>query len=604
MSKASERVNEAVKAGEDKTEIERLAKLDEVAYMRARKEAAQKLGIDVGDLNKLVNDRRKAFVTASNGAGKAAAEEKTKQADVLIELAQAAKLFHTPDGVAYADVEVNDHRETLPVRRKGFKQWLGRQYYLAKKGAPNSEAMQSALNVIEAKPQFEGPQYEVYTRIAGLDGKIYLDLGDAEWRVIEIDTTGWRVIERAPVRFHRANGMRPLPLPERGGSITDLKKFLNVKSDEDFILAVSFQLAALRPTGPYPLLNLMGPPGAAKTTGAKVIRAPIDPNAASMRTLPREERDLFISARNSHVQGIDNARRLPDWLSDALCRLATGGGYGTRKLYEDDDEVIINVIKPVIITGIVGVVSAPDLMDRTIPLQLKAIPEKDRKREQKFWAEFNAALPRILGVLLNGVVTGLRGLPDVKLAGYPRMADFAEWATACETAYWLEGAFMSAYRKNMVGATEEIVDDDVVATALREWISQRPGDHWKGTAGALLEHLSDHVNGQVSKSKRWPADATRLSGRLRTFEPALRQLGIEMTFDAREKKAGTRMIEIRWQPDSARKTASAASAASDYNDISDLENQSSVSPSVSSGADAADTPADARLTLTATKLSH
>jgi hypothetical protein len=278
---------------------------------------AEKLSIDVGDLNKLVNDKRKAFATVSDGAGKAAAEEKTKQADVLIELAtKSAKLFHTPDGVAYADLEINGHRETWPVRRKGFKQWLGREYYLEKKGAPNSDATQSALNVIEAKALFEGLEYEVYTRIAGLDGRIYLDLCDAGWRAIEIDTRGWRVIERAPVRFHRANGMRPLPLPVAGGSINELRKFLNVKSNEDFVLAVSFQLAAPRPTGPYPLLNLMGPPGSAKTTGARVLRAPVDPNKAPMRTLPREERDLFISARNSHIQGIDNARRLPEWLSD------------------------------------------------------------------------------------------------------------------------------------------------------------------------------------------------------------------------------------------------------------------------------------------------
>jgi hypothetical protein len=126
MSKASERVDEAVKAGEDKAEIERLAKLDEVAYMRARKEAAEKLGIDVGDLNKLVNDKRKAFATVDDAADEAAAEEKTKQADVLIELAtKSAKLFHTPDDVAYADIEINGHRETWPVRRRGFKQWLG-----------------------------------------------------------------------------------------------------------------------------------------------------------------------------------------------------------------------------------------------------------------------------------------------------------------------------------------------------------------------------------------------------------------------------------------------------------------------------------------------
>jgi hypothetical protein len=592
MSKASERVNEAVKAGEDKTEIERLAKLDEVAYMRARKEAAQKLGIDVGDLNKLVNDKRKAFVTASNGAGKAAAEEKTKQADALIELAESAKLFHTPDGIAYADIEVNGHRETWPVRRKGFKHWLARQYYEGKKGAPNSEAMQSALNVIEAKAQFEGPEYEVYTRIAGLDGRIYLDLCDAGWRAIEIDTTGWRIVDRPPVRFHRANGMRPLPLPASGGSINELRKFLNVKTNEDFVLAVSFQLAALRPTGPYPLLNLMGPPGSAKTTGARVLRAPVDPNKAAMRTLPQEERDLFVSARNSHIQGIDNARRLPDWLSDAFCRLATGGGYGARTLYENEEETIIDVIKPVIVTGIGGVVTAPDLMDRSVTIYFESIGDNARKRERRFWAEFNDALPRILGALLDGVVTGLRRLPDVKLAGYPRMADFAEWATACETAYWPEDTFTAAYRRNIMSATEEVVGEDLVATALREWIATREGDHWRGTATCLLEHLTEHVGEKIARAKEWPKDPPRLSTKLRGFVVTLAQLGVVIIFE-KEGKARTRIIEIRWGAEHACKTPSAPSAPSALSDFDDLRRTVGQTVGVdSSHRDEADSAAD------------
>ena len=47
------------------------------------------------------------------------------QADILIDLAGAAELFHAADGTAFADLDINDCRQTWPVRTKGFKRWLG-----------------------------------------------------------------------------------------------------------------------------------------------------------------------------------------------------------------------------------------------------------------------------------------------------------------------------------------------------------------------------------------------------------------------------------------------------------------------------------------------
>jgi hypothetical protein len=35
----------------------------------------------------------------------------------------------------------------------------------------------------------------------------------------------------------------------------------------------------------------------------------------------------------------DNLSGLPAWLSDALCRLASGGSFAVRQLYTDDDDV-------------------------------------------------------------------------------------------------------------------------------------------------------------------------------------------------------------------------------------------------------------------------
>ena len=174
------------------------------------------------------------------------------QADILIDLAQSAELFHAPDGTGFADLEINGHRETWPIRSKGFRRWLARRFYDATQGAPSSEALASVLNVIEAKAHFDAPEREVYVRVGGLDGRLYLDLGDGSWRAVEIDVSGWRVIDNPPVRFRRAAGMQPLPMPVRGGSVEALRSFLNLKTDTDFVLVVAWTLACLRDRGPYP----------------------------------------------------------------------------------------------------------------------------------------------------------------------------------------------------------------------------------------------------------------------------------------------------------------------------------------------------------------
>jgi hypothetical protein len=174
------------------------------------------------------------------------------QADILIDLAQTAELFHAPDGTGFADLDINGHRETWPIRAKGFRRWLARRFFEATGSAPSSEALQSALNVIEAKAHFDAPERTVHVRVGGLDGKLYLDLADHTWRALEVDATGWRVIDNPPVRFRRAAGMKALPAPVSGGSVTTLRSFLNVKTDGDFVLVVAWALAVLRNRGPYP----------------------------------------------------------------------------------------------------------------------------------------------------------------------------------------------------------------------------------------------------------------------------------------------------------------------------------------------------------------
>jgi hypothetical protein len=463
------------------------------------------------------------------------------QADILIELAQSAELFHTPDGTGFADLDINGHRETWPIRGKGFRRWLARRFFEETGGAPSSEALQSALNVIEAKAHFDAPERLVHIRVGDCDGRLYLDLGDETWRAVEIDDTGWRVIDYPPVRFRRASGMKPMPIPLRGGSVEALRSFLNVQSDADFVLVVAWALACLRNRGPYPVIVLSGEQGSAKSTFSAILRTLLDPNTAPLRALPREDRDLFIAASNGHVLAFDNVSGLPAWISDTLCRLATGGGFAVRQLYSDQDEVLFDAARPVILNDIEDIVTRPDLADRAVFLTLEPIPEERRRPEQELWLAFGLERPRILGVLLDAVAKGLAMLPQTKLERLPRMADFALWATACETALWPTGTFWSAYCGNRDEAVEGVIDADPIAAAVRAVMVEQT--EWTGTASELLGALAEVAGERIAKSKTWPDSPRALSGRLRRAATFLRKVGVEIAF-VREGWARTRIIHI------------------------------------------------------------
>jgi len=260
-----------------------------------------------------------------------------------------------------------------------------------------------------------------------------------------------------------------------------------------------------------------------------------------LRALPREDRDLFIAASNGHVLAFDNVSGLPAWISDTLCRLATGGGFAVRQLYTDQDEVLFDAARPVILNGIEDIVTRPDLADRAVFLTLEPIPEERRRPEAELWAAFEAERGRIFDVLLDAVVEGLKRLPDTHLPKLPRMADFALWASACETAIWPAGTFWSAYCGNRDEAVEGVIDADPVAAAVRAVMLERT--EWTGTASDLLGALGEAAGERIAKSKTWPDSPRALSGRLRRAATFLRKIGIEVLFE-REGRARTRIIRI------------------------------------------------------------
>ena len=512
------------------------------------------------------------------------------QADILIELAQSAELFHTPDGIGFADLEINGHRETWPIRSKSFRRWIARCFFEETQGAPSSEPLQSALNVIEAQAHFDSPERDVCLRIGECDDRLYLDLANESWQAVEISVDGWEVIDKPPVRFRRTAGMQALPSPQTGGSIDKLRPFLNVQAERDFVLAIAWVLAALRNQGPYPVLVLAGEQGSAKSTFCRILRWLLDPNTAPLRALPRSDHDLFIAARNAHVVAFDNVSSLAPWISDTLCRLATGGGFAVRQLYTDHDEVLFDATRPVILNGIEDIVTRPDLADRALFLTLEPIPEEQRLPEKELWAAMERERPLILGALLDAVVQGLLMLPQTHLDELPRMTDFALWATACEEGLWPEGTFWSAYHGNREEAVDTVIDADPVAGAVRAFLQGR--QEWGGTATDLLAELDAVVGVKQSSAKTWPASARALSGRLRRAASFLRNVGIDVTYDREGGRKRARIIRIAVVPENATTTPSAPSAASttelQSNDTEGLDPPRDANHPETDGADGAD----------------
>ena len=472
------------------------------------------------------------------------AEERKSQRDKLVELANVATFWHDPDGEPFGTIEVNGHAENWSVKSRDFRTWLQRRYYENYHGAPSSQALQDAIGSIEARARFGGEEHQVYLRVAELDGAIYLDLADGRWRVVRITPDGWDVIDPSPVKFRRTRGMRPISEPQRGGSVNDLRRFLNVASNGDFRLIVGWLLAALRPSGPYPIMVFNGEQGTGKSTQARVLRMLVDPNAAAIRTPPREERDLLIAARNGWVVCLDNLSGVSPWLSDGLCRLATGGGFSARQLYTDMDEVLFEVSRPAILNCIPDLATRPDLSDRSIMLTLPMIGDDQRLREAEFWRDFEATRATIMGALLDVVSAALRRLPDVNLDRAPRMADFAYWITAAEPALgWPPGSFLEAYEANRETAVEATIEGDAVAQAVCDLMEDRA--IWRGTASQLMTPLEAGVSEFVLRSNNWPKSPNSLSGRLRRAAPSLRAVGIEVELGIREGRQRTRLIEIR-----------------------------------------------------------
>lgn len=505
----------------------------------------------------------------------------------IVEICKDFELFHSQERQPYATFSTRGHRETHEIESKDFEHYVTGLFFKLSGRAPGA-AMGHALEVLSAKARFDGPKRTVYTRIKvqqkceDCEGcetceSVVIDLGDDQWSSLILSRGGWAVQGDTSVKFRRSGSTRALPTPVRGGDPTRIFEFLNLGSDSDRHLVLVWLVSVLVSRGPSPILIMQGQQGSAKSFSTRLLKQLVDPSIPPIRTLSRDERDLAIASANNWVLTFDNLSGLQPSQSDALCRIVTGGGLGTRSLYTNNEEFIFDVRRPVILNGIDDIATRPDLLDRSIVLNLPVIDGIRRKTEEEILVAFTQAHPEILGGLLDLSVEVLNKINGVTLPSAPRMADYAKIGTAYEQVIGMPpGQFVTIFNSNRQDAIENEMDKDLVAQAVMELVENSPNG-WSGSLTELHNRIRDyvaHMSPGFERTVFFPQNSQALSNRLKRLSPHLRSKGFEIVWAGREGGTGRSKILLRMvQPTdpSAQNQKAGASSSSQSSQSSQMK---------------------------------
>ncbi len=505
----------------DKKVVDSLARIldaDKKTYYNYR-ERIKKLGIiPIADLEKYIRQASES-------------ENPTpSMTEQLVEfVTSSAELFHNEQKEPFATFENNGHKETWGLYSNGFSQWLSHTHYKRTSTVPRENCIKDAINTLAGKAKFEGQKRSVYIRCGKHHDVYYIDLCNNEWQIIEIKAGQWNVINDPPIRFIRSSSMLALPQPQPGiGNVKNIWKLLNIPQGKK-LLMYAWLLESYRCDTPFPILEIIGQQGTAKSNTQQYLRLFIDPNRVDLRSAPKNREDLFVGAQNSWLQCYNNLSHLPHDMQDAFCVMATGGGYATRTLYSNFDETAVETTRPIAMNGISALATAPDLLERLIPFELEPISDRIKESELKKYYEENKI--SIFTGILDLFAGTLAKLSDISLKNLPRMADFAHLGAALYCyAKKSEQDFLDDYNDMLTESLYRGLDGSPTATAILSYVEKHP-EGINGTVGYVYSTMKQQIDRQ-----RFPETTRGFADALRRSMPALKKAGIIVEFSGRRAK--------------------------------------------------------------------
>ena len=470
--------------------------------------------------DKLIKDSRDANKSKSDFEAEKILELLKKK---NVKLIQSGTLF-------YIRFDLDNKRVTLELDGRDFKDRLIGMYHAENDAMVSDYAIGKVKQILRAKALAENSLEDVHVRIAGKNGKIYIDLVDADWRVVEIDCNGWRILDRSPVPFIRTGNMLTLPDPDPNAQIQDineLRTLINCTDDHIWTMIVGWIINCFQTDGPYFILSVHGAPGSAKSTLVRLLHSLLDPSTTILKAFQRNIRSLMISASKSRILSFDNLSSLSVDDSDALCRISTDGSFSEKTLYTDADEYVIKACRPIIINGVNNCAAQADLADRIIDIELKSINDKDVRTDDDILNRFNMMHPKLLGALCSIISVALRNYETVTTPFLPRMAKAAKWITAAESGLgWNHCHFINEYKSNQIRLSMDSFDDNPLVQPIFDLLDRHPDASWCGTPTDLYNQLKKNLADRIPLD--WPKSTEAMSKKLNTMIPVLQKIGLQV----------------------------------------------------------------------------
>jgi len=389
--------------------------------------------------------------------------------------------------------------------------------------APSNDGLIGARRVLDMLAHDSGDVRELHTRAAFHEAAVFYELSPG--RVVRIDEHGWTLDDDPPVYFRAVKNLKPLPDPARGGRLEDFAEFVNLKTDRDLRLFLTYVTLTPLAHVQRPILQATGVMGAGKTTASRIVKRSLDPTNNEAVTIDR--RDFLQKAAHCYVLMLDNQNSLPEWFQDMLCRLVTGESDSKRVLYTDEEDLVWSMQRAVLLNGINPPSERGDVQDRTLPIELERLDKRKRLAEDDFWMQFSLKHPELLGAVFDALAGALKERHTVKLSERPRLADWGLYAAALyKSQGWGVEMFVEDWERVEETQQQGTLDGSIVAQAIILYMKDK--DRVEKSAAKLHADIQKDVEDDLDliSDKTWPKTGRTLWKRIREVTPLLEAHGI------------------------------------------------------------------------------
>ena len=203
-----------------------------------------------------------------NGNGKDNDNDKVRSvAEKLVDLiSQDSNIFFKDQyDTAYVRIHNSDHNEIIRVESGRFKRHLIRLYHESENKVANAEAVTNAVQVLQAKAEYNGDTYPLSVRVISYNNCFFYDLSNPKWECIKISEQGWELVDKTPIPlFVRYNHQTPQVQPSRDYTPDIFDRFMNltnVKNEDDKKLLKVYIISLLIPDIQHVILQTCGEKG-------------------------------------------------------------------------------------------------------------------------------------------------------------------------------------------------------------------------------------------------------------------------------------------------------------------------------------------------------